>query len=211
MTEQQDARRIAASLQRGVTRRGFLKWTFAGTAGVVAVAAGGFAWLRRSPLDDRPKPDWATGLTRQQYHLFDRARVVLLPTEGTDLTPTTQIPVVANVQRTLGFMDAKSRAQIGTALTLFDNAAVFYHGKRFVDLDDARARAYFDSWGAGNVTQRTVESVIKQLVYTAYWRDERAWPPLGFAGPVSDKWGLAYLGNAPLPADDANVGGGTHA
>lgn len=200
--EQQNARRIAASLQRGVTRRGFLKWTFAGSAGVVAVAAGGFAWLRRSPLDERAKPDWASGLSRQEYHLFDRARVVLLPTAGTDLTANDQVPVVQNVQRTLGFMDPASRKDVATALTLFDNAAVFSHGKRFVDLSEARARAYFDRWGAASVIQRTVASVIKQLVYTSYWREESTWPPIEYDGPVSDRWGLAYLGNAPLPEQD---------
>ncbi len=92
---------------------------------------------------------------------------------------------------------------MGTGLGLFDNAAVLSHGRRFVDLSDADARAYFDSWGRASVIQRTLATVIKQLTYSAYWQEPATWAPTGFDGPVSDKWGLAYLGNAPLPADDA--------
>lgn len=205
--EQQNARRIVASLQWGVTRRRFLKWAFAGSVGVVAVAAGGFAWLRRSPLDEQPKPGWADGLSRQEYHLFDRARLVLLPTAGTGLIANDQVPVVENVQRTLAFMDPASRKDVAMALALFDNAAVLRHGQRFVDLSDVRARAYFEHWGAASAVQRTVASVIKQLVYTSYWRDQSTWPPIEYDGPVSDRWGLAYLGNAPLP-DEGHGGRG---
>jgi len=199
MTQQQTARRLSAALQQGVTRRRFLKWTLVGGAGVAAAAAGGFALLRLSPLDDQPEPDWADGLSRQEYHLFDRARVALLPTVGTDLTPSSQVPVVHNVQHILGFMGAATRKDVATGLSLFDNGAVFFHGKRFVDLDEATARDYFDAWGRGNVIQRTLATVIKQLTYTSYWRDESTWAAVEFDGPVSEQWGLAYLGNAPLP------------
>ena len=202
-SQQQTARRLSSAFQQGVTRRRFLKWGLVGSAGVAAAAAGGFALLRLSPLDDRPKPDWADGLSRQEYHLFDRARVALLPTVGTDLTPSDQVPVVRNVQGILGFMDAATRKDVATGLTLFDNAAVFFHGKRFVDLDEATARDYFDAWSRGNVVQRTLGTVIKQLTYTSYWRDESTWGPVEFDGPVSDRWGIAYLGNAPLPDESA--------
>ncbi|MFP1684268.1 gluconate 2-dehydrogenase subunit 3 family protein [Alloalcanivorax sp. C16-1] len=201
MTPQHSARRVTAVWQRGLSRRRFLTWALAGTAGVAAVAAGGFALLRRSPLDEQAKPAWAGGLSRQEYHLFDRARVALLPTEGTNLPDTGQVPVVANVQNMLGYMAPPLRDQLATGLGLFDNAAVVFHGRRFVDLDPATARDYFDAWSRGNAIQRTLATVIKQLVYSAYWSDPATWPPIEFDGPVSEQWGLAYLGNAPLPDD----------
>ncbi len=194
---------VAAIWQQGMARRRFLKWGLLGSAGVAAVAAGGFAFLRRSPLDNQPAPEWATGLSAGEYHLFDRARQVLLPVEGTALTPSDQVPVVRNVQALLNNLDPATRKEMGTGLGLFDNAAVLSHGRRFVDLSDAEARAYFDSWGRASVIQRTLATVIKQLIYSAYWQEPATWAPTGFDGPVSDKWGLAYLGNAPLPADDA--------
>jgi hypothetical protein len=194
---------VAATWQRGMARRRFLKWGLLGSAGVAAVAAGGFAFLRRSPLDKQPVPAWVTGLSAAEYHLFDRARQVLLPVEGTRLTPSDQVPVVRNVQALLDNLDPEIRKEMATGLGLFDNAAVLSHGRRFVDLSDADACAYFDSWGHASVIQRTLVTVIKQLTYTAYWQESATWAPTDFDGPVSDKWGLAYLGNAPLPANDA--------
>ncbi|MED5431374.1 MAG: hypothetical protein VX920_03455 [Pseudomonadota bacterium] len=199
MKSQYQARRISAVWQQGMARRRFLKWGLLGSAGVVAVAAGGFALLRRSPLDDRSAPDWAEGLSRVEYHLFNRARQVLLPVDGTALLPSEQVPVVRNIQTLLGYLHPSMRKELSAGLGLFDNAAVLTRGRRFVDLADEDARAYFDAWGRGNVVQRTLATVIKQLVYSAYWQDSSTWPATEFDGPVSDKWGLAYLGNAPLP------------
>lgn len=195
------ARRIQRIWQQGVARRQFLKWGLGGVAAVAAVAAGGFAILRRSPRDDIAPPDWVSGLSASEFHLFDRAREVLLPVAGTSLIDSAAVPVVQNVQRTLDYMDPSTRKELGMGLSLFDNLVVFTHGCRFVDLDDAQARTLFDRWGQGSVLQRTLATVIKQLVYSAYWQEPVTWPPTEFDGPVSEKWGLAYLGNAPLPVD----------
>ncbi|MGJ3255090.1 MAG: hypothetical protein ACFE0K_02075 [Alcanivorax sp.] len=199
MKSQLQARRVSAIWQQGMARRRFLKWGLLGSAGVAAVAAGGFALLRRSPLDKQAVPAWAQGLSEAEYHLFNRARQVLLPVDGTALLPSEQVPVVKNVQTLLGHLHPLTRKEVAAGLGLFDNAAVLTQGSRFVDLSDEDARDYFDSWGQGNVIQRTLATVIKQLVYSAYWQDSATWPPTEFDGPVSDKWGLAYLGNAPLP------------
>ncbi|KAF0805447.1 hypothetical protein A6D6_02253 [Alcanivorax xiamenensis] len=205
MTQQHSAPPGLEWLQQGLARRRFLKWTLAASAVMVGTAAGGFLWLRRSPLDQQRIPDWAGGLSPGEFLLLDRCRRVLLPTEGRGLPDTETVPVVANVQRTLSLMAPALRRQLSRGLGLFDNAAVFRHGRRFVDLDDETARDYFDRWGRGLVLQRTLATVIKQLVYSAYWRDERTWQALEFDGPVSDRWGLAYLGNAPMPEENGEV------
>ena len=88
MKSQLQARRISAMWQQGMARRRFLKWGLLGSAGVAAVAAGGFALLRRSPLDQQSSPAWAKGLSDAEYHLFNRARQVLLPVDGTALLPS---------------------------------------------------------------------------------------------------------------------------
>lgn len=201
MNSQYQAGRIQRVWQQGLARRQFLKWGLGGVAAVTAVAAGGFALLRRSPRDDMPAPEWATGLSAAEYHLFERARVVLLPVEGTNLVDSATVPVVQNVQTTLSFLDPVTRKELGAGLSLFDNVVVFSHGCRFVDLEAGPARELFDRWGEGSVLQRTLTTVIKQLVYSGYWQEPATWPPTEFDGPVSDKWGLPYLGNAPLPQD----------
>ncbi|MZR61917.1 hypothetical protein [Alcanivorax sp. DP30] len=203
MNSQLQAQKIQHIWQRGIARRQFLKWGLGSVAAVTAVAAGGFALLRRSPRDEMTPPDWVSHLSATEYHLFDRAREVLLPVAGTPMIDSANVPVVQNVQQTLGFLDPVTRKELGAGLSLFDNVVVFSHGCRFVDLDDAQAKALFDRWGEGSVLQRTLATVIKQLVYSSYWREPVTWPPAEFDGPVSEKWGLAYLGNAPMPQESS--------
>ncbi len=191
----------------GLSRRKLLKAALWASAGTAAVVAGGFAWLRRSPLDDVAVPEGLKHLSASEYHLFHRAIEVLLPTDGTTLTPVEQIPVITNIDRFIGLVEPAIREELGIALALFDNAAVFsgLHGKRFVDLDDESARQYFDTWSAGNTLQRTLSSVVKKFVYLSYWRDPATWPPVQFDGAVSDRWGIPSLGNTPLPDESAEV------
>jgi len=206
MTTKQQADAAVAPLA-SLSRRKFLKTALWASAGAAAVVAGGFAWLRRSPLDDLLAPDSLKQLTASEYHLFGRAIEVLLPTTGTVLTPVEQIPVMANIDHLMGLVEPAIREELGIALGLFDNAAVFsgLHGKRFVDLDDEAALQYFDAWSAGNTLQRTLATVVKKFVYVSYWRDPATWPPIRFDGAVSDRWGIPSLGNSPLPDESAEV------
>lgn len=184
-------------------RRRFLRHALFGTAAVLTIAGGGFAWLRRSPLDREPVPDTIRHLSAAEYHLLQRATQVLLPLSGTSLAPLSQVPVLANIDHMVGLLPAHIRKQVAAGLALFDNAAVVagWHGRRFVDLDDAAAVDYFDRWAAGNSIQRALSTLVKRFVYVAYWRDPATWDAVEFDGPVSEKWGLAYLGNAPLPQE----------
>lgn len=188
-----------ATWQQGFGRRRFLKGLFLGSATLAAAAAGTFAVLRRSERDALPVPAWVNGLSQHEYSLFQRALAVLLPVEGTALPAAQDLPVLQNIQTLLGYLDATTRKEVGMGLALFDNAAVFSSGCRFVDLSDEQAREYFTSWGNASVIQRTLAMVIKQLVYTAYWQEPATWGVLEFDGPVSERWGIPYLGNAPLP------------
>ena len=40
---------------------------------------------------------------------------------------------------------------------------------------------------------------IKKLTVLAYWAIPNTWGPLGYDGPVSEKWGVSSLGNTPEP------------
>lgn len=189
-------------------RRRFLRHALFGSAAVLAAAGGSFAWLRRSPRDQQPLPDTIRHLSSSEYHLLQRATQVLLPVAGTSLAPLSQVPVIANIDHMMGLLPAHIRKQVAMGLTLFDNAAVVagWHGRRFVDLDDATAVDYFDRWAGGNSIQRALSMLLKRFVYIAYWRDPVTWPAVEFDGPVSEKWGLAYLGNAPLPQEQEGEG-----
>lgn len=200
MTTKQQADAAAAPLA-GLSRRKFLRATLWGAAGAAAVLGGGFAWLRRSPLDKVPAPEHLKNLTASEYHLFQRAIVVLLPTEGTKLTPADQVPVIDNIDHLLGLLSPAIRKDISAGLGLLDNAAVLSYGQRFVDLELADAIRFCDDWSVGNTIQRTLSSVLKKFVYMSYWSEPVTWAPLQFDGPVSDRWGIPSLGNTALPVE----------
>lgn len=203
MTRTPSADSITAPVA-AIGRRRFLKWSLVGGASLAAFAAGGFALLRRSPLDDEPRPDHLGNMSQQEFLLFRRVIPVLLPMAGTRLTSLEEIPVLDNINHTLGLVPAAVRPDLAMGLSLFDNAAVVagWHGKRLVDLEDEAIVRYFDDWSRGNTIQRALATVVKKLVYISYWRDPASWPPVEFDGPVSEKWGVPDLGNAPLPAED---------
>ncbi len=185
-------------------RRPFLKSLLWGGAAVAAVAGGSFAWLRRSTVDDEPVPGWVRHLHANEYHLMRRLIPALLPVAGTNLTPPEQVPVLRNIDAMMGQLRPTVRQDLAKGLVLMDNAAVVsgWHGQRLVDLEPESARAYFDAWTRGNSIQRAVQGAVKQFVYTSYWREPATWPPVKFDGPVTEEWGLEYLGNAPLPEAD---------
>jgi hypothetical protein len=202
MTTKQQADAAVAPLA-SLSRRKVLKAVLWGSAGAAVLAGGGVALLRRSPVDRLAAPDHLKHLSASEYHLFRRAIEVLLPTDGTPLTPVEQVPVIDNIDHLMGLVEPAIREELGVGLTLFDNAAVIVglHGRRFVDLDDAAAIRYFDTWSEGNTLQRTLSSVVKKFVYVSYWRDPATWPPIRFDGAVSDRWGIPSLGNTPLPVE----------
>lgn len=199
-TTRQQAEEAAAPLA-ALSRRKFLRATLWGAAGAAAVLAGGFVWLRRSPLDKLPAPAHLQHLSASEYHLFQRAIVVLLPTEGTTLTPADQVPIIDNIDHLLGLLEPSIRKDLGVGLSLLDNAAVLSYGRRFVDLELADAIRFCDDWSEGNTIQRTLSSVLKKFVYMSYWREPATWAPIQFDGPVSDRWGIPSLGNTALPAE----------
>jgi len=107
MTTKQQADAAVAPLA-SLSRRKLLKTALWASAGTALVVAGGFAWLRRSPVDELPAPDGLKQLSASEYHLFRRAIEVLLPTDGTLLTPVAQIPVIANIDHLMGLWSRPS-------------------------------------------------------------------------------------------------------
>lgn len=199
-----DPRQAAADVEATLaplSRRRFLKTTLWATAGIVAVAAGGFAWLRRSPLDEMPVPADLKALSAGHYRFFHRMADLLLPTAGTAFVPVADIPVARHVDGLLAALDPAIRQQLATGLSLIDNAAVFSHGCRLVDLAPEAAQAYVNDWvNSGTMVKRALGAVVSRLVHTGYWMDERTWPALEFDGAVSARWGIPARGNQPLPA-----------
>ena len=177
-----------------LNRRGFLK------AGLAASLTAG-SLLTWGCSADIPTNAALNHMTASQQQLFQRLVDLLLPQTTNKLTPATQIPVLANINTLFGMLDPSVHNDLSMAIGLFDYGSLVLggHFRRFGKLDDAAALSYIESWQGGNSIQRGVVSTLKKLVYASYWRDETTWGPLDFDGPVSERWGLPSLGNAPLP------------
>lgn len=194
---------------RALSRRRFLKTGLLVAGGAVAVLGGTFAWLSRSPKDAQPKPAGIPALTDAEYHLFAAVAAASLPARGNPqgLLDWTALPVLANVGHMIAGVPAHARGDVGAALKLLDYSTVLTHGRRFADLSADDARAVLADWNRAGEMKRAVSNLVRKLVYVAYWRESATWSAIEFDGPVTAKWGLEKLGNAPLPASAAATGG----
>ena len=198
--------RVVADLAP-ISRRRFLRWSLLTGSAVIGVGVGVAGWLSRSEQDQFLLPDALHHLTHSEFLLFRRATEVLLPIAGSFLLPISDVSLLRNIDAMMGLLSPSVRKELGAGLAIFDYAALVsgWHGKRFIDLDNHDAVAYFDRWSEGNSVQRALATVVKKFVYVAYWRDPATWPAIEFDGPVSDKWGLPSLGNTPLPNEMKNI------
>jgi hypothetical protein len=89
-------------------------------------------------------------------------------------------------------------------IAYFNNGPKTNYGKTFVELSDKQAAAFCDAWAdSDEVPHRALAMGLKKLVSLAYWANPPTWEPLGYGGPVTEKWNLVSLGNAPLPKSRA--------
>lgn len=147
-------------------------------------------------------PAGITSLSPMEYRVLNRLRVVLLPVQDFDLPSTTEVPVMANLDDLIGKLSAFPRELLRLGLRAFEYGS-FFSFSRFSSKDNEAAYRQVESWQGGLFFQRGLMSDIKTLVTFAYWRDPRTWPLLEYDGPVTEKWGIKRLGNAPLPRDSS--------
>jgi len=184
-----------------VGRRPVLKAALIGGAALAAGVGGMASWLSTPVRQPVPLPAGLQILNPDEYQLLQRLVDVLLPQEGSGLFPSEQVAVVENfdliVNRTAYYFGI-----LRHGIRLLDySPLVTGYGCRLVDLEDRQLLSLVADWGDGNMIQRAVIGTIRRLLFVSYWRDERTWEPVGYDGPVSDKWGLQALGYAPMPEE----------
>ncbi len=182
---------------RLMARRDFLKLSSL-AAGLAAASAGGLLVPGRALA---AVPDGIAHMTPGEYAVFHRLMEVLLPTEGSTLVPPQDLPVLQTVDGGfLAGMPPHVLDVVKGGVAYFNEAPKAAFGKPFTDLSDADAVAFCDAMASSDeAPARGLFTALKFLVVTAYWAIPPAWVPTGFDGPVFDKWGLEYAGNAPLP------------
>lgn len=146
-------------------------------------------------------PEGINHMTESEHAVFHRLMEVLLPTDGSTLVSPKELPVLQTVDG--GFLAGMPPHVLNVVkggVAYFNDAPKKQLGKPFTDLSDAEAVGFCDALATSeDPAARGLFTALKFLVVTAYWAIPPAWGPTGFDGPVTEKWGLEYQGNAPLP------------
>lgn len=143
-------------------------------------------------------PPSIRNLSEVEYRVLDKLRIVMLPTQKFSLPSSTQVPTMENVDAWTSKLNERTRLLLTVGAQTLEYGSL-YRFSRFSQMSDARATKHVHNWQTGNVVQRGVMTSLKMLLTLSYWQDLRTWPALQYDGPVSDRWGIRTLGNAPLP------------
>jgi len=137
-------------------------------------------------------------LSEVEYRVFDKLRIVMLPTQKYALPSSTEVPVMDNVDAWVGKLNQRTRLLLTVGSQTLEYGSL-YRFSRFSAMSEATALKHVHNWQTGTVLQRVVISTLKMLLTLSYWQDIRTWPSLQYDGPVTVKWGIRSLGNAPMP------------
>ncbi len=193
-----EANTLAALAQiKHMGRRDFLKFS-----GIAASMAGAMAAGLLSPASAfAAVPPGIKFMSESEYAVFQRLLEVMLPVDGSKLLPLKDVPVLPTLDAALlATMEPHILQGLKGGIAYFNQGPLAAFGKPFVELSDADAVRFLDSWAdSKEVPQRALAVGLKKLLGLAYFANPPTWAPLGYDGPVSDRWGLKPLGNAPMP------------
>ncbi|MFP5429385.1 MAG: transcriptional initiation protein Tat [Gammaproteobacteria bacterium] len=178
-----------------LSRRRFLL----GGARLAAVAGATLALPGEVLAADKGLPAGIKHMSLVEYRVLDKIRVIMLPTEKFGLPSSTEIPVMQNVDILMSKLDARPRILVRLAINSIEYGGVFWRFSRFSAMSNERALKRVQDWQTGNMIERGFVSSLKMMVSFGYWQDHRTYPGLEYDGPVTEKWGIRRLGNAPLP------------
>lgn len=175
-----------------ISRRSFIK-----TASIVAAAVSILPSLNAFAVELSN----GARLTDLERSVFDKLLRISLPTGGSSLIDPATLPVLQTLEGALlAGMESHIRQGLRGGMSYFNDGAIKEFGATFVNLSDADATRFCDRWAdSNNPPERALAMGLKKLTVLAYWAIPNTWVPLGYDGPVSDKWKLPSLGNAPEP------------
>ena len=196
MSQMSDQTKEAIDQINGMSRRSFLK-----AASGLAVAASVGTGLLGAANAFASMPEGIKVMSASEYQVMHRLMKVMLVTEGTGLVPASEIPVMQTLDAALlDTMEPHILEGLKGGIAYFNDGPKAKYGKPFVDLSDKQAATFCDIWAdSDEMPHRALAMGLKKLVGLSYWANPPTWAPLGYGGPVTDKWKLESLGNAPLP------------
>lgn len=180
----------------GLSRRDFLRVS----AVAVGLSATGLASV--APITAFAQvPEGIVHMSPDEYAVWHRLMLALLPTNGSILVDPETLPVLQTVDGAfLATLPPPVLQGLKGGVAYFNEAAKEPFGKPFVELSLDEASTYCDALAnSEEIPARGLFTALKFLIVTAYWAIPPTWEPVGFQGPVSEVWGLESQGNAPLP------------
>lgn len=140
-------------------------------------------------------------LNEDEVAVITKMTRAILPTERHGLPDCiNEVPTVENVDEMVGNMDPTQRSLLGLGLWVFEyRPMASFKFKRFSRMSDEKAHRYVVAMQEGAFFERGLTATMKTLITLNYWRDPRTWDALDYWGPVTERWGVRRLGNAPLP------------
>lgn len=189
---QPDIEAAVAAVER-LDRRTFLKFAALGAG----LAAGGML----PGVVQAALPKGVRFMDESEVRVFQRLAEVSLPVKGTRFLALNKVPLIQTLDGALlAGMEPHILQGLKGGVKYFEDGPRIQYGKPFSKLSACQAEAFCDLWAnSANPDQRGLVTALKKLVTLAYWANPPTWAALGYDGPVSDRWGLKSIGNAPLP------------
>lgn len=146
-------------------------------------------------------PDGIVHMSADEYAVWHRLMLVLLPTTDNTLIDPETLPVLQTMDGAfLSTLPGPVLEGLKGGVAYFNQASIEPFGAPFTDLSTQDAVAYCDALASSDeVPARALFTALKFLTVTSYWAIPPTWEPIGFQGPITDLWGIESQGNAPLP------------
>jgi len=196
MSQMSDQTKEAIDHINRMSRRSFLK-----AASGLAIAATASTGLLGAAQVFASVPEGIKVMSASEYQVMTRLMQIQLVTEGTGLIPVNDIPVMQTLDAALlATMAPHIQEGLKGGIAYFNEGPQAVYGKPFVELSDKQAEEFCNAWADSDAApHRGLAMGLKKLIGLAYWANPPTWKPLGYGGPVTEKWNLVSLGNAPLP------------
>ncbi len=164
-----------------VGRRRFLQ---ASASGVVLLGIGA---VLPNGCSRYPKPAVPLQfLNSREYAMLSVLAERLLGVAGLLGVGPDQVDVGRNCDALVASLDAELRAQLRSALRVFEHGTYLFdlRRKRFTSLPPDQQQQYLAGWMNSTLgVRRTVFRVLKALVVAGFYQEPRTWPAVGYDGP----------------------------
>ncbi|HVO25101.1 MAG TPA: gluconate 2-dehydrogenase subunit 3 family protein [Candidatus Margulisiibacteriota bacterium] len=164
-----------------IDRRRFLKRSAGG------IALLGFGSLLPAGCTRYPKPPTHLRfLDPREYAIINTLAERLLDAAGAIGAENGQIDVGVSVDAVVADWDTDAQGQLRTMLRVFEHGTYLFdlRRKRFTRLTAAEQDQYLAGWMNSTLgVRRVVFRALKLLVAAGFYREPRAWTPIGYDGP----------------------------